>query len=382
MQRHQQGIDSVPFIGYIDTLAAIVLVFLVITAFTAIAFTLSKQAMLNAQHETEQLRTELDGLQDAQRQIQELQAKIEQYEERLQAAGYENIQEIPHRIEWRDAALTKQVLQNTGWAGKVVDLPMYEDWQQMTLFNIEELKKLSESGEHLVDIQRKLERYDNVLANTGYTDIAEIPPKEDWETSQSRLLSYQKLLEETGFQGDIDTLYNFFEQWNQIILEMKRIFKVQVNEPEQVLYKLQKLESLQKKVVIPVAQGSIFFSFGDVTIEDEFKQVLDKHIKEARKAITNGTYDLIQIEGHTDAIPIRSDNPLYHDNWELSAARAHAVAKYFIQRGIPPEHLAVVGHGEYKPKVSGDTREKMAQNRRIEIVFLNTSLLNLGMEEE
>ena len=379
--RQREGIDTFPFIGYIDTLAAIVLVFLVITAFTAIGFALSKKAMINAQEEADQLRGELDGVQDTQHQIRELRAELQQYHNRLQAAGYQNIQEIPHRLAWRDAVLTRQVLDNTGWAKRVVELPMYEEWKQMQPFSVADLQELTESEQRLVDVQQKLERYENVLANANYSDIAEIPPKEAWEESQLHLQSYQKLLEEAGFVGNIDTLYSFFEQWNKIILEMKRIFKVEVNNPEQVLRRLKKLESLQKKIVIPVEQGSIFFGFGDVKIQDEFKQVLDKHIDEARLAIKSGTYDLIQIEGHTDAIPVRINNPLYQDNWELSSARAHAVAQYFIQRGIPPSNIAVVGHAEYKPKVEDDSPEAMAQNRRIEIVFLNSSLLNLGIED-
>ena len=114
--------------------------------------------------------------------------------------------------------------------------------------------------------------------------------------------------------------------------QMKRVFKVATNEPEQVLKKLKRLESLQKKVVIPVAQGSIFFGSGQIKIRDEFKHILDAHIEDARATIKNGTYDLIQIEGHTDTVPVRSNNPLYKDNWELSSARAHAVAQYFIER--------------------------------------------------
>ena len=162
---------------------------------------------------------------------------------------------------------------------------------------------------------------------------------------------------------------------------MRRVFKVSADEPAAVLSKLKKLENLQKKIVIPVAQGNIFFGFGDVKIEDDFKKMLDKNIEEARLAIKSGTYDLIQIEGHTDNVPVRGNNPQYHDNWELSSARAHAVAQYFIERGIAPEHIAVVGHAEYKPKERGDSPEKRSQNRRIEIVFLNSSLLNLGVEE-
>ena len=379
MQR-RDAIDSSPFISYIDTLSAMVLIFIVMTAFMAISFALSKKAMFDAQNEAKSLREQLAGLQDAQ-QISDLRAELEQFRERLDAAGYENIQEIPARLEWRDAALTKQILTNTGWVGKVAELPMYQDWQQVKTLSPEQLKTLKKTGDKLPELQQKVERYDAVLSKAGYADIAEIPSKDEWEQQNIRVKSYQSLLEEAGFEGNIDTLYGFLEQWNQIILEMRRVFKVSADEPEAVLSKLKKLESLQKKIVIPVAQGNIFFGFGDVKIEDSFKKMLDKNIEEARLAIKSGTYDLIQIEGHTDNVPVRGNNPQYHDNWELSSARAHAVAQYFIERGIAPEHIAVVGHAEYKPKERGDSPEKRSQNRRIEIVFLNSSLLNLGVEE-
>ncbi len=360
----REDIDSFPFIGYVDTLSALVLIFVLVTAFTAIAMTFDKQAMLKAQQEARESRMAL-----------------QQYQERLQTAGYQNIQEIPHRIEWRDAVLTKQVLENTGWAERVAELPMYAEWQQVKHMSPEELQQLTESEQQLVETQQTIDRYTEILAKAGYTDIAEIPPKKEWETSQLRLKSYQTLLEEAGFQGNIDTLYSFLEQWNNIILEMKRIFKVENNEPAQVLQKLKRLESLKKRIVIPVAQGNIFFGFGQTQIRDEFKHMLDAHIEEARAATKNGTYDLIQIEGHTDNIPVRSDNPLYNHNWALSTARAYAVAQYFIERGIPPQHLAVVGHGEHKPKAPGKSEDDLEKNRRIEILFLNTSLLNLGIEE-
>lgn len=379
MQR-RDAIDSSPFISYIDTLSAMVLIFIVMTAFMAISFALSKKAMFDAQNEAKSLREQLAGLQDAQ-QISDLRAELEQFRERLDAAGYENIQEIPARLEWRDAALTKQILTNTGWVGNVAELPMYQDWQQVKTLSPEQLKTLKKTGDKLPELQQKVERYDAVLSKAGYADIAEIPSKDEWEQQNIRVKSYQSLLEEAGFEGNIDTLYGFLEQWNQIILEMRRVFKVSADEPEAVLSKLKKLESLQKKIVIPVAQGNIFFGFGDVKIEDSFKKMLDKNIEEARLAIKSGTYDLIQIEGHTDNVPVRGNNPQYHDNWELSSARAHAVAQYFIERGIAPEHIAVVGHAEYKPKERGDSPEKRSQNRRIEIVFLNSSLLNLGVEE-
>lgn len=378
----REGLDTTPFISYIDTMSALVLIFVVMTAFIAIAFGLSKKAMLDAQQEVEQLRTRLAQVQDAEQTIYDLQAELELYRERLDAAGYENIQEIPARLEWRDAALTKQVLSNTGWSGHVTELPMYADWQNAQAAAEAQAKLAGASGQQALELQQKADRYDTVLKTAGYADIAEIPPKQEWEQQKIRLKSYQTLLTEAGFEGNIDTLYTFLEQWNQIILEMKRVFKVEASQPEAVLGKLKKLESFQKKIVIPVAQGSIFFGFGDVKIEDAFKKSLDTQIDDARKAIKSGSYDLIQIEGHTDNVPVREDNPQYRDNWELSTARAQAVAQYFIERGIPPEHIAVVGHAQYKPKTAGDSPEDRSQNRRIEIVFLNTSLLSLGVGEE
>ncbi len=362
--RQREGLESLHFVGYIDALSVVTLVFVIITAFTAIAFSLGKKAMF-----------------EAQREANELRAELQLYHDRLQETGFQNFQEIPSRIEWKDAMLMKQTLENTGWADRVAELPMREEWLKFKKISPEILQNLTESEQQLVELQRTVDRYTEVLAKAGYRDIAEIPPKEEWENSQLRLKSYQKLLEEVGFRGNIDALYSFLEQWNKIILEMKRVFKVKADEPETMLRKLKSLEALQKKVVIPVTQGSIFFDSGQIKIRDEFKQVLDAHIEEARQAIKNGTYDLIQIEGHTDTVPVRPDNPLYQNNWELSSARAHAVVQYFIERGIPPEHLAVVGHSEYKPKVPGNSPEDLEQNRRIEIVFLNTSLLNLALGE-
>ena len=381
----ESGIDSSPFIGYIDTLSAIVLVFVVITAFTAISLALSKKVMLDSQKNITQGQAAMQAYQEklraADQEIAALRTELQRQQERLQTAGYQHVQEIPNRLEWREAVLTKQVLENTGWAQRMAELPLYAEWQQANWQTLAKLRQMSQSEHEAAASQQQAQRYREVLTQAGYADIAEIPPKGDWEQSQQRLKSYQALLEEAGFQGNIDTLYSFLQEWNKIILEMKRVFKVDPNAPQQVLRKLERLESLQKKVVIPVEQGSIFFSFGEVKIQGEFQQMLDAHIEEARAAIQNGVYDLIQIEGHTDRVPVRSDNPRYQDNWELSTARARAVAQYFIARGIPPQNLAVVGHSEFKPKVAGDTPAERAQNRRIEIVFLNTSLLNLGVQE-
>jgi len=75
---------------------------------------------------------------------------------------------------------------------------------------------------------------------------------------------------------------------------------------------------------------------------------------------------LVDIEGHTDNIPIKTR--LYPSNWELSVARSTTVLKYFINHhGIDPSRLSIKGYADQKPIVLNDTSENRAQNRRVEI---------------
>ena len=75
----------------------------------------------------------------------------------------------------------------------------------------------------------------------------------------------------------------------------------------------------------------------------------------------------ITIEGHTDNTPIKSKR--FPSNWELSAARATAVLRLFIQCGYDPKKLSAAGCGPYRPIAPNTTAEGRAKNRRIEIVI-------------
>jgi chemotaxis protein MotB len=76
---------------------------------------------------------------------------------------------------------------------------------------------------------------------------------------------------------------------------------------------------------------------------------------------------ILRVDGFTDKRPISS--PQFPSNWELSTARAVAVVKYLISRGIPPEHLAAAGFAEFAPLDPADTEDAYRKNRRIEMRF-------------
>jgi chemotaxis protein MotB len=76
---------------------------------------------------------------------------------------------------------------------------------------------------------------------------------------------------------------------------------------------------------------------------------------------------VLQVEGHTDRRPVVGR--FFRSNWELSTARAISVMRYLVDRGVPPDRIAVAGYGEFRPIDRGDTEAAFARNRRIELRF-------------
>ena len=74
---------------------------------------------------------------------------------------------------------------------------------------------------------------------------------------------------------------------------------------------------------------------------------------------------VLRVDGHTDPQPVKGG--AFASNWELSAARAITVVKLLIADGVPPQHLAATGFGQYQPFGAGDTPDAFAKDRRIEL---------------
>lgn len=74
---------------------------------------------------------------------------------------------------------------------------------------------------------------------------------------------------------------------------------------------------------------------------------------------------VLQVEGHTDNLPITSDQ--YPSNWELSTARALSVVKYLIQQGVPANRLSAAGFGQFQPLDPRNDEIGRRRNRRIEL---------------
>jgi chemotaxis protein MotB len=117
-----------------------------------------------------------------------------------------------------------------------------------------------------------------------------------------------------------------------------------------------------------VFQSEVLFARGSADLGEEGRVQLQKvaeTLKEIARRIPPDIDWVLQVEGHTDRLPINT--PQFPSNWELSTARAISVVRLFLERGLPPHRLSAAGFGEFQPLDGRDDEIAFRRNRRIEI---------------
>ena len=117
-----------------------------------------------------------------------------------------------------------------------------------------------------------------------------------------------------------------------------------------------------------VFQSEVLFAQGQAKIESDGQEQLAKlavALADIADKIPNDINWVLQVDGHTDDVPIRAGR--YADNWDLSTERALSVVRYLNQQGLPPNRLAAAGYGEYQPLDPADSDDARRKNRRIEL---------------
>lgn len=111
----------------------------------------------------------------------------------------------------------------------------------------------------------------------------------------------------------------------------------------------------------------ILFDSGQATLKPEGQAVLERVA-----SVLAGANRIVQVQGHTDNIPIKGRlAERFPTNWELSAARAVNVVRFLQEEaGLDPKSLSATGLAEYRPRATNDTDEGRQANRRIEILLV------------
>lgn len=117
--------------------------------------------------------------------------------------------------------------------------------------------------------------------------------------------------------------------------------------------------------------GSILFDSGVADIKDNSKLFLQK----IARILVRYKYNIIEIEGHTDNVPISTSK--YEDNRSLSAERARSVYEYITsQEHFVDSNMKIAGYGDSRPVASNETEDGRARNRRVTIKIYNSQNSN------
>ncbi len=119
--------------------------------------------------------------------------------------------------------------------------------------------------------------------------------------------------------------------------------------------------------VMITINGALLFESGKAELTEDALVIVDN----LARIISEYDHNIIEIEGHTDNVPIHSGK--YENNDVLSMYRALYVAERIRSvTSLNPAYIKSAGRGEYVPMEDNSTPEGRARNRRVEIKIFNS----------
>ena len=247
-------------------------------------------------------------------------------------------------------------------------------------FQKEKLKREIDEARRLLDkiiIKLSKEKFKLVAAEKLYSNL-----KDEKKLSNQRLNEQIEALrkEIAILNKTLETKEREAEKKNVRILDLgKRLNRALASKVQELARfrseffgRLQEVLKNRKDVRIVgdrfVFQSEVLFASGAAEIGISGKNELIKLANTLNKItpkIPQNIDWILQVEGHTDRIPIY--NAKFQNNWDLSSARAISVVEFLIKKGVKPSRLSAAGFGEFQPLDNRRDEISNRRNRRIEI---------------
>ncbi len=120
-----------------------------------------------------------------------------------------------------------------------------------------------------------------------------------------------------------------------------------------------------------ILQGEVLFRSGSDELSEAGMRTIALLAPPLGALLASEPDQMVLFGGHTDDVPIATDR--FASNWELSTARATAVAREFVDVGLPASRIIASGFGAHHPRGDNHTPEGRRANRRIEILLVPLS---------
>ena len=189
----------------------------------------------------------------------------------------------------------------------------------------------------------------------------------------SQLNDLDEYISNAGRNADSETDSDNYEKYDNAEALEEALNEKNLESNEELAETVQEADQVSVSFTAQYVQlsmkGALLFDSGSDSLKDQAKEVLDKVGVILERYGSNST---IEIEGHTDNVPIHSAR--FADNEELSSARALSVFYYLTETtSLDPSDLRHAGMGDRVPVADNSTEEGRSKNRRVEIRIYNPS---------
>lgn len=167
---------------------------------------------------------------------------------------------------------------------------------------------------------------------------------------------------------EIEELQDAIEKLEETKMQLSEELAEKIEEGLQESFLSEQVDvEFNSNYVVLSLNGAFLFDSGQAALKPEAYPILDK----IGVLLIKYADSTIEIEGHTDSVPLNGGR--YENNDVLSSYRALAVFNYLKDNAaIDPGVMKHSGRGEYLPVADNSTPEGRAMNRRVEIKIYNS----------
>lgn len=317
---------------------------------------MKNQSLLEYQEKIDKLesnyRAEKEITENLRAEISSKTTKIHKLEDRVRSADTQVLSFTEQ--------LTRSRYETEGLQGQVSDLSDQKSALEAKLKQQESAHETDVAGFN-VEIQNRDAR------------IGELQGK--LERAKAQIVSIEDRLEKervgtTKLQRDLLETQRVRARLNERIDQTKSTYLSIVNGLEEEIENREVIISELEEELSVTFVDRILFQSGKATVTPKGREILTK----VGQILGSVKSKRIRVEGHTDnKLILPEHRHKFPSNWELSAARAVAVVRYFQNElGFDPSELEASGHSFYKPIATNETEEGRAQNRRVNIIIAPT----------
>ncbi|BFU42112.1 flagellar motor protein MotB [Krasilnikovia sp. MM14-A1004] len=119
----------------------------------------------------------------------------------------------------------------------------------------------------------------------------------------------------------------------------------------------------RRGLVVTVVTNEVVFAGNRADLQPGGAKILDAIAPPLVKLPNN-----IEVDGNTNQL--NAPTTFYPSGWELSAARASRVVRYFTDHGLTKSRMSAVGFSDTKPLIDPKDPRSITMNRRVDVVVL------------